>query len=269
MTYTPPIRRINTARSHHYQDATGTRIPGVTTIIGDGIPKPALVNWAANATAEYAVDNWNTLGDLSPSARLKELTGARYAVKDAAANRGTQVHAIAERLVAGETVDVPAELVGYAESYARFLDDFSVEPVHVEFSCYSIRHGYAGTGDLIAWLETPELGRHLALCDVKTNRSGIFAETGLQLAGYRYAETIIDTVDSDVHYPMPEVHACYGIHVTPNTASLVPVTAGPEQHRVLLYAAEVARWSRISRDLVGPPVTPPGESRYRLVREDQ
>jgi hypothetical protein len=50
--YTAPIRRVDTAKGHYYRDATGQRVPGVTTIIGDGVPKPALINWAANAAAE-------------------------------------------------------------------------------------------------------------------------------------------------------------------------------------------------------------------------
>lgn len=77
----------------------------------------------------------------APAARLKTLQGARYAEKDAAANRGTQVHALAEELVAGKAVQAPDEIAGHVEAYARFLDEFQVAPVDVEFSVASYRHG--------------------------------------------------------------------------------------------------------------------------------
>jgi hypothetical protein len=265
VNYTPPITRKDTARGHHYVDGTGRRVPGVTTILGEGVPKPALINWAANATADYAVNRWDELAGLPAAARLDRLRKARYEEKDAAANRGTQVHAHAERLVVGEAVDVPEELLGHAQAYAGFLIDFDVEPVHVEFSVASYKYGYAGTGDLIAKLTIPRIGRILALCDVKTNRSGIFGETALQLAAYRYADCL---VDKDGEHPMPEVDACFAIHVRADSALLVPVTAEREQHRSFLYAQQVAQFVDISRDLIGPAVQPASPAVYRLVRED-
>ena len=62
-----------------------------------------------------------------------------------------------ERLVKGEAVEAPDEIAGHIESYARFLDEFDVEPVHVEFSVASHRYGYAGTGDLIARLDASDV----------------------------------------------------------------------------------------------------------------
>jgi hypothetical protein len=263
--FTAPIRRKDTARGHKYEDAEGRRVPGVTSILGDGVPKPALITWAANATAEYAVDNWDRLSDLSPSVRMKELQGARYAVKDAAANKGTAVHAIAEKLVAGEEVDVPDDLVGHAESYARFLDTFQVEPVHVEFSVASYRWGYAGTGDLIAYVTFLGVKR-LLLMDVKTNRSGIFGETALQLAAYRYADVLL----GDEEQPMPEVEGCAGIHVRADGYDLLPVIAEEPQHKQFLYAQRVAQAAKEFGELVGAPVKPPNQvSPYRLIRAEQ
>ena len=263
--FTPPIRRKDTARGHKYEDAEARRVPGVTSILSDGLPKPALITWAANATAEYAVDNWLELSGKSTSARLKELQGARYAVKDAAANKGTAVHALAEKLVAGEEVEVPDELVGHAESYARFLDDFRVEPVHVEFSVASYRWGYAGTGDLIAYVTYMGV-RRLLLMDVKTNRSGIFGEVGLQLAAYRYADVLIN---GDEEQPMPEVEGCAGIHVRGDGYDLIPIIAEEAQHKQFLYVQRVAQAVGESRDLVGPPVSPPQTvSPYRLTRTE-
>lgn len=266
MKFTPPTRRIDYARSHKYVDANGHKIPGVTSIIGDGVPKPALINWAAGATADYAVNKWDYLADLPPAARLKELQGARYAEKDLAANRGTELHKIGEALVKGESVDVPPELVSYAEGYARFLDQFQVEPVEVEFGCANYTVGYAGSGDLIANLTLPKIGRTLMLLDLKSNKSGIFAETALQLSGYRYAEVLLAD-DDQPERPMIEVEACGAIHITPNGSHLIPVIADEQVFLSFRYAARVAAFVKDGKGLVGEAIRPESESRFRLVEE--
>lgn len=260
-----PIRRVDTAKSHHYVDANGRRVPGVTTVLGGGLPKPALINWAGNATAEYAVDNWAALSELSPSARLKKLQGARYEDRDAAANRGTEVHALGERLLKGEEVDVPDELAGHVESYVHFLDEYEVQPVLVETTVYSIKHGYAGTLDSV--LDFPNGLKGFSqsspriLADVKTNRSGVFGDVAYQLAPYRYSEFILG--DDDSERPMIPVDGCAVIHVRADGFDLVPITAGPAQYRQFLYIAEVHRAAEESRDLVGAPVPIPSRVQRR------
>jgi hypothetical protein len=255
-----PIRRVDTAKGHHYVDANKQRVPGVTTILSGGLPKPALINWAANSTAEYAVDHWDELLQLDPSKRLKKLQGARYEERDAAANRGTQVHELAEKLAHGDEVDVPDAIAGHVESYVQFLDEFDPRPVLIEATVFSNKHGYAGTLDAI--FEFPTLGQTL-LCDIKTNRSGIFGETAAQLAGYRYADVYVDSDGNE--QPMIAVDGCAAIHVRSDGYSLIPVTAGPQQHRDLLYAAQVKRFVDESRDLVGDPITPPTRLRRRRI----
>jgi len=269
------IKRRDQGKTHTYVDSeTGARIPGVTSILDGGIPKPALINWAATATAEYAIDNWANLADLTPSVRLKTLNGARYAVKDTAANRGTQVHAMAEKLVHGDEVAVPDGLEGHVEAYVKFLDEFDVEPVLVERTVWSQEHNYCGTFDLIANLldpddlePDPELRRRVCwLLDLKTNRSGIFGETALQLAAYRYAEWWID--DDGIERDMPQVERVGAVHVTADGYELRPLIAGPEQFRTFLYAQQIADFTATSRELVGEPVVSPQTSTYRLIREE-
>lgn len=241
--------RINRGRGHHYL-LDGRKVPGVTTIIGNGLPKPALINWAANTTADYAVDHWDELGKEAPSKRLAILKQARYADRDAAANRGTQVHALAEQLIQGHEVEVPDPLAGHVESYLKFLDDWQPQPVLVEGVVFSRKHRYAGTLDLVA---DTALGR--GLWDVKTNRSGPFGEVALQLAAYRYADIYLDEHGDE--QPMPEVEHCGVIWVRGDGYDLVPVTAGEGQHRQFLYCAQVAQFADTARDLIGDALTPP------------
>lgn len=265
MKYTAPIRRIDTAKGHRYEDAAGHRVPGVTTILGNGLPKPALINWAANATADAALDAWDDLCEMPPAKRLAYLKGARYAEKDAAAKRGTEIHTLGEQLVHGTVTGVPPELHGYVEGYAALLDRFKVEPVHVERSVASYKYEYAGSLDLIAWFTLPDVGRQLLLVDLKSNRSGIFGEVAAQLAAYRYADVLLaDTEHTEE--PMPEVYATAAVHIRPNGADLIPVTTNEDVLLSFRYIARVAAFEKESRDLIGAPVQADSDVQFRLER---
>ena len=80
--FTPPNRRVNSGRGHRYVDAYGRKVPGVTTVIGNGVPKPALVGWAARTTAAYAIDYWDELAELPVSERITRLEKARFGERD-------------------------------------------------------------------------------------------------------------------------------------------------------------------------------------------
>lgn len=252
------IKRVNRGRYHSYVDTeTGLKVPGVTTILDDGIPKKALIGWAANTTADYAVDHWDELAEMTPSKRLEVLKKARYAEKDAAAKRGTEVHKIGERLVAGEEVDVPDALAGHVESYVKFLDDFNVQPVVIEGICVNYTHRYAGTFDLIADFEWRNWRRWLL--DVKTARSGVWPDNGLQLAGYRYAE-FYRTSNETPEEPMLEVDGTAVVHVRADGYSLVPVDTGRAVFRKFLYAQQIWDWAEdLSQTIVGEPIEPPAK----------
>lgn len=267
--FVPPIRRVETAKGHYYKDGNGQRIPGVTTMLGDGVPKPALINWAANATAEYAVDNWDTLTELQPSARLKELQGARYAVTDKAKKRGTEVHRYAEQLVKGEEVKgIPDELRGHVEAYVRFLDKFEIDPILIEATIVNYQYGYAGTLDLVADVTDNQGQRRRLLLDAKTNEKGIFGETPLQLAAYRYAQFYLD--DDGKEQPMIEVEGCGAILISSTDAQLIPCTSGPEQMKSFRIAAAMRDIVKNGRDLVGSAVEPnnPNPSTARVVYQE-
>lgn len=275
-----PVRRRNYGKGHGYLDANGTKVPGVTTILGDGLPKKALINWAGNETANYAVDHWDELATMSPSTRLKKLQGGRYEVRDAAANKGTAVHDLAEHLVAGEEVDVPDALAGHVESYVQFLDDWEPKPTLIEAVVMSHKHGYAGTLDLAADIQASRFdpaflaatfenppGRDdilHCLVDLKTSRSGIFGETALQLAAYRYADVFVD--GDGAEQPMPTFHLVLGLHCRADGYSLLPIEAGSAQLREFLYAREIARFAEEhSRSYIGEALVPPGQRHRRRV----
>lgn len=263
--------RIQKAGNGHSYFLDGEKCPGVTTILGNGIPKPALVGWAARTVAEYVTDRlvmttgkdgqdvvdagelmealrkfnessrypekW-AAGQLNRGVLAKVLGRVQYADRDEAANRGTEVHKLAEHLAKGEEIEVPAPLAGHVESYIRFLDEFSPTDAVLERVVINRRWRYMGRLDSIMTIDHPDLGR--TLLDVKTSRSGPFEEVALQLAGYRFAETMLDEDGAEI--PMEQVDACAVVWVRADGYDLIPFRADENAFRVFLYAKQVGEW---------------------------
>lgn len=240
-------RRIEAGRGHWYK-LDGDKVDGVTKILGDGVPKPALVNWAGNITASYAVDNWADLSEKKPSERLEILKKSRWAERDEAANKGTLVHGFAERIARGEEVDVPDYLIGHVDSYIAFLDDFDPTIELLEVTVVSRRYRYMGTLDMICTIDGDRW-----LIDIKTSRSGIFKETALQLAAYGHAESYIGP-DNEEH-PMPQVDRYAGLWVRSDGYDLIPTDSGDLTFRQFLYIQQTARF--LNRDdIIGAAIQP-------------
>lgn len=267
--YIPPVQRIERGRSHHYVDGDGHRIPGVTTILGDGVPKPQLINWSGNATAEAAIDRWDELAALPPAKRLETLKRARYEVVNFAKNKGTAVHGYAEKLVQGEEVTgIPDELRAHTENYVRFIDTFQLDPILIECVIVNYRCGYAGTLDLVAEISNPQTGdREIWLLDIKTGEKGIFAETAWQLAAYRYADAYIDAGGDE--QPMIKVQNTGAIHVTSDDAQLIPTVSGPDQFTQFRFIQKNAEIQGDKDGLILPAILHPSPSTAHVVWESQ
>lgn len=231
----PEIKRRSHGRGHTYY-VNGVKVPGATTVLGKGYPKH-LEKWAAEMSTDYAVDNWDELAEMKPSARRKLIAGARFEDRDTAARRGTDVHKLAQKLAAGDDVPVPDELLGHVDAYLAFVEAWQPRELVVEAPVASVRAGYCGTIDMIADL----VDGHRWLLDLKTTRSGIFREAALQLAAYRYADFYVD-VDGTVK-PMIPVERCGAVWLKADrTFELVPVEADPAAFRVFLYAKQIAEF---------------------------
>jgi hypothetical protein len=255
------FKRRNFGRNHAYY-LDDVKLPGVTTILGDGLAKPALVNWAARTVAGYAVDNWDDLSGRKLGERLKILEGAHYADRDAAGKRGTEVHRLGEKLIKGEKVTVPDELAGHVESYVKFLDDFDVDPVLIEAPVVSYKWKYAGTMDLGARLR----GLGLLGLDIKTARSGVFPDNALQLAGYMFCDQYLDVAAGEMR-DMPKWDGAAVVHVRADGYSLVPVTVDQDVYNYFLYVKAMWKWANErSKTIVGEAVTP-GASVFPLDEE--
>ena len=241
--------RVETRRGHRYE-LDGAPVAGVTTIIGGGVPKPALPSWAAKTAAEHAVEHWDELTHLGLFDRAERIKKAPWRERDDAAHRGTEVHRLAERLLRGEGVVVPAAISGHVRSCADFLDAWQPEPVLTECPVASRAERYAGTLDAV--VDIPDLGR--CLIDFKTTRSGIWPETGLQLAAYRFADFAL-VEGREVAVGGLGIERALGVWLRPDGHSVHELKAGAEEFAVFLAAAQIARWAKEdSKQVVSEPL---------------
>jgi hypothetical protein len=247
----------------------GDKVDGVTTVLSNGYPKPALVGWAAKTIAEFVGERLDidpeigTVGAIQLVAALKTidleqrkprfpadgtvsrlaiietLKGVHWRERDQAARRGTEVHGYGERLVHGEPVEVPEELDGHVQAYVKFLDEFQPEPVLVEVTVGHRTHRWMGTLDLIA-----DINDERWLLDIKTTRSGIYPETALQLAAYRHAEFYLDP--DGIEHPMIPVDRVGAIWVRADGYDLIEVDATLPTYTMYRYVQQVARFQTIT-----------------------
>jgi len=250
----PTFRRRNYGRNHAYY-LGDTKLIGVTTALSKGYPKPALPYWSARTVAEYVADvdlahlvNLRDMGRGATVAALKEIPWVK---RDAAALRGTELHNLAEKLIDGQRVEVPEPQVGLVESVVKFMNEWQPTPLLVEKTVGSRRWMYAGTFDLIA--ELPD-GRRV-LFDYKTSASGIWPETAMQLAAYRYADCYLETGPAgSAEIPMSEVgiDECMAVWVRADGYDVHPLDTGEDVFRTFLAALYVAR-QNIAPDKQTPP----------------
>lgn len=253
---TAPTRRVNRGTGHSYYLDAGP-VDGVTTILNRGLPKPALVKWAARTVAEWCADHPRTDADGRDEWTDRAKT-APDRDRDRAARRGTEVHALAERLAAGDEVDVPDELSGHVDSYLAFVRDFAPETVALETPVFSRAHHYAGTLDSI--VDCPALGDGRTLLDIKTGRSGIFGDTALQLAAYRYADfAVVDGVE--VPLVDFDVRRTAVLWLSADRYELRLLDTSPAVFDLFLYVQQVAHVAKDWNVLLGHPVPAPDPGR--------
>ena len=258
------ISRRNYGRNHSYK-IDGLKVPGVTTITGH-FKSGALAEYPGKQVANYAVNNWGTLGGLAPADRLSKLLASRWAERDAAAGRGTDVHAIARRLHEGETgVPYPDELAGHVESSVAFLDTLEPKIIAAELVIGNRTVRYCGTLDLIADLgPVPWDGEIIPparwLLDLKTSRSGIWPETAMQLCAYEHAEVFLAEDGAERPMGWLEVERCAAVWIRADGWDLIPVDTGPDTWTYFQYLAWLYHVEETRKEWIGVAAGPFPES---------
>lgn len=236
----------------------GKPVMSVTTILKEGWAKPVLVKWAAVQCANYARDNWTDLvkglddGTLSLDHIHDQIQGAPWRALQQAAARGTEVHGLARKLTHDEEVDFRDEIVGQVQACVHFLNEWQPRNEHTEVSVFSRQFKYAGTFDLLC--ELPTLGT--ALLDYKTNLKGPYGETGIQLAGYGFADFMLI---GGIEIPMPKIDFFGSIWLQADGHyDLYPYAVTEDTFRLFRYLHWcVAQRPFIERGIKGRAIPPP------------
>lgn len=237
------IKRVNktgrNGRSYHQYYIDGVWAPGVTTVLSKALHKEALLKWAPKAVATWVADNLDEVTEMRSWDRdtiIDELKETPWRQRDAAADRGTEVHGLAERLVKGELVDVPAELEGHVNNYVEFLNTWEPRPVLVEGTVASRQWGYAGQLDLVGDLPNGER----ALLDLKTSK-GVYGNMGLQLGAYRHCDRYLDSEGNEKPMTDLGITSTYIVHVTANDWNVYPIEADEHQYKVFTHLLWIYR----------------------------
>ena len=227
-------------RIHWYQvDGVSAKGRGVTTILSNGTPSGGLMQWAANCAADCAIDEqdvWLPLAERDRSAAYDYLRKASDRDRDAAANRGSEVHDLAEQLMAGKTVEVPEEIEGHVDQFIAWHEAWQPELVASEFVIVNWTRWYFGRSDLLVKVKGwpgHEDQEALVLLDIKTSRGGPYEKDAVQLTAYRHAEEICLAPDEKGNCwdlePMPAVAGVGVLHLSADAYSIHPVNEDLDQ----------------------------------------
>lgn len=214
-------------KSHRYK-LDGAWVPGVTTLLGKGLPKPAIPYWAAKTIAEFVADNEDDIRSMWAKGRgpmvayLKEVPWQK---RDDAAARGSDIHDLAEQIIHGNEVEVPEAHADMVQGYADWLEAFKVEVLHTEVVVGHRASRYAGKFDAIIRFGAGPLEGETLLVDWKTSK-GVYGETALQTAAYARAEFMV--ID-DEEVPLPHLDGTGVLHITEGESLFYPLATSPEQ----------------------------------------
>jgi hypothetical protein len=258
--------RLYTSPAGRVYKLDGEKIPSVTTIL-NALPKQ-LKQWAADCAANHAVEHWSELSELPMTKRLDAIRYAHRDVVGEAALRGQEIHGYGEKLVHGTDVKIPDEYRGPAQAYARFLDEWEIEPVATEAPIVSTRHQYGGRGDL--WATIGKRGGAYAYVDLKTGKN-VYEATVLQCTGYDGGD-LWQPDGPASEQPYERVDLMFVAHIGPDSVDMLPVRGaghierpGVVEERQFLYTLQTWKWLDRhgftgDEPLIGAPVRPEDES---------
>lgn len=254
-------KQATTTGSKRFYSWRNEKYWSVTTILGGGMPKPALLPWGIKSVAEGGVKQKGILREMLDACKTPDvcatgefceacdstvrwLKATPYAHRDRAADLGTFVHDAAEAYVLGKPFpDWPITVRPRMEAFERFLADYTPAYEATEASVYNRTEHYAGTLDAIATIA----GRKLLL-DTKTGK-GVYPEVGLQLAAYRFAEFI--GLPDGSERAMTEVDGAAVLHLPESGGyELLEVRADRAMFTAFLYVRETFRFQDVTAKTV-------------------
>lgn len=272
---TGPDRIPQPSQGWYRVPGTDTKLRRVTTILNGGYPKPELVFWSANLTAQDAFATLPRLVAASLYPAEKEaaydwLRKGHIRKKEERGDLGTAAHTLVESHVLGtplpeELLDDP-EMAPYLDHFLRFVADWKVEFEASEMTVGNFTNGYAGKLDYLfrsrpiaAALKVP--ADTLFLGDTKTggelDEKGVYPEAGLQMSAYRRAE--VCWLRDGAQLPMPKIHDVgIVLHLRPEGYRPMPLKCGDDVFDAFLHVWQVAEFKRVlAKSVVGEALTLP------------
>jgi hypothetical protein len=235
-----PLNSVDGPSGRYYKWGVESFV-SVTTIIGDGIPKPGLNRWFLKQMAAYAASNRKVLATLTQVEAVSQLMGSLSSgnTKDGAAAIGSRVHAQAELISQGGTPpDLAPEEQPFIDRYREFLVDWSPVYVEAETTVFNRTHGYAGTLDAVV-----EIGGKRYVLDIKTGKA-VWPEVALQLSAYRNAE-FIGRDDGSTEAMFATQPRGLVLHLRPDKYVLYPADIGLNVFESFLSALDIHRWLKV------------------------
>jgi hypothetical protein len=295
-----PVTNASGNRWYYWRSEDGKtteRHMSVTTILSLGIPKPALIEWAARVTAEFAFDNLDALyamrkrAEKAPpteqedvyaqqrTAAVDFLRGERRRSTARAALRGTDIHKAIEALKVGKPwPEVREAARPWYEQFQKMYADHAPIFLQAEAKVINRRRRYGGQLDATGvwpslagakkpdgelWFPKPwgdERGPIL-IDDYKVrgdDKRAAWPENALQLSAYANADFVCGPEGSEI--PLPKIDGAIVVCLRENSYDIVPVEIGEEVFNSFLFCYEVARWQEIgSSDVIGQPISAPAE----------
>ncbi|GAA1455410.1 hypothetical protein [Nocardiopsis tropica] len=261
---------------------TGAMLRSVTTILGQGSPKEALIYWAAKLSAESAMENLPALVKASRRTEdrvemTKWVARAHTRKRDERADIGTAVHKVIEARVLGEPIpaDVLAdpEIKPFIVAFDEFVATWQVEFTASEMVVAHYGEEYAGTLDymfrspvLSALWDLPADTEYMG--DTKTGGEldertydghvrGVYPEAGVQLAAYRRATH--GWLRDGRRVEMPLAHSVgVVLQLRPEGYRLYPMRCGDDVFEAFTHIRHVADFhAQLAPHVVGDALTIP------------
>lgn len=212
----------------------------VTTAISDGLPKPGLNRWFQKNIAHKAVREVDLIASLPPDDAVDYLMKPEGGM-NAAAILGTSVHALAERISKGETVEnFSIEQKPFVDAFLEFMIAYQPTFIETEATVFSRTYGYAGTMDTVV-----EIGGNRYVMDYKTGKS-VWPEAALQISAYRYAEFIGRPNGEEDE--MPTCDGGLVLHLRPSGYEVLPVDTSLPVFETFLSTLDIFRWLKIDSE---------------------
>lgn len=208
-----------------------------------------LPGFYAKLVAIHAVENLDsvkaTISKFGPDVAIGQLKAVPSQPHPNAAI-GDEVHDAIDAWVHGREIPELTTVTAkhMFEQWLHFMEKESPEIVATEFTVWSYKYGYAGTGDLL-WKYQDALW----LVDTKTGQN-IWPKVAMQCTALAKADVILD--GDGTERPMPKVSRYGGMHIRPRSAKLYELQYADEAFEAFLALKTAFDWTRFYRDSTLP-----------------